>query len=80
MELLLKEKPKRKVPGRIDHQYKVFAQYAGEADEAQKYGYTWNQICRAVQDELRQKGEWDECWGFWDVRDVINAAKRRESL
>ncbi|MDR1509986.1 MAG: hypothetical protein LBS53_10140 [Synergistaceae bacterium] len=76
MELLKDKKPWRNRPGRTDRQYRVFVSYTAEAEEAQKRGYTWNQICRAVRDELMQKGEWDECWNVWDVRNVINAAKR----
>jgi hypothetical protein len=79
MELLRDKKPWRRVSERIDKQYRVFVGYTAETEEAQKHGYSWHQICSAVQEELRQKGEWDESWGFWDVQKVINAAKRNNA-
>jgi hypothetical protein len=79
IERLLKQKPKRRVSERFDHQYKMFVGYMPEIEEAQKLGYSWHQICGAVQNEMTEKGEWDESWGFWDVQKFYYAAKRKRA-
>jgi hypothetical protein len=80
MELLLREKPRRNVGVRTDRQYQTIVSYLDEASEAQKKGYSWNQICQAIRDELTQKGEWNETWDFWDAMKIISAKRREQSV
>ena len=77
MELLQQQKPRRRTSERIDRQYKAFVGYISEIEEAQRYGYTWNQIGSAVRVEMGAKGEWDESWDIFDVQKIFYMEKRR---
>ena len=79
MELLQQQKPRRRTSERIDRQFKAFVGYIPEIEEAQRYGYTWNQIGSAVRAEMDAKGEWDANWEIFDVQKIFYMQKRRSA-
>ena len=76
LEILKKELPKRRVAARIEKQLGVIRPYFDEIKEAQDKGYSWSQICKAVEKELSQKGEWLNGWSTWDVQRVFYIIKK----
>lgn len=76
MEILKQQKPKRRTLERVDRQFMAFLTYKGEIEEAQRHGYSWCQIGKAIEAEMRERGTWDETWSVWDVQKVYQALRR----
>lgn len=79
MEILKQEKPRRRTSERVDRQFTAFSGYKEEIEEAQRYGYSWNQIGNAVRSEMQKAGTWDETWSMWDVQKIHQMLRRRET-
>lgn len=76
MEILRHQRPRRRTAERIDRQYMAFIGYREEIEEAQRHGYSWCQIGKAIEAEMRERGTWDETWSVWDVQKVYQALRR----
>lgn len=64
---LLDEAPKNRAVVRVDRQYELTKKLVPEIEEARAHGYSWSQVTRAVEEALRETGEWREEWHRWDI-------------
>lgn len=64
---LLDEVPRNRAVARVDRQYELTRRLVPEIDEARAHGYSWSQVTRAVEEALRETGEWREEWHRWDI-------------
>lgn len=73
---LLSEVPKRRNAVRVDRQYELTKELIPEIDEARARGYSWSQVTRAVEEMLRESGEWREEWRRWDIEKNYKRIKK----
>lgn len=70
LELLLNDKPRNASKQRIDKQYTIVKELMPQLEEARRYGYSWSQVCRAVEGLLRSCGKWNESWHCYDTEKI----------
>ena len=76
MERLSKEVPKRSAAYEHNPQYQATLQFMEEIEEAKRLGYSWWQVGKAVEEELRSTGVWQESWRFHDTEKFFNQIKK----
>jgi hypothetical protein len=66
--------PKHRSLGELSPQYQLTKSYRDEIREAKQLGYSWPQICGAVEKDAKGKGLWREEWNgnFWFVEKLYN--------
>ena len=59
------EVPKRSAQRQNNPQYQAIRELFNDIKAAKERGYSWHQICTAVQAELTEAGYWQASWDFW---------------
>lgn len=73
---LLDEVPRNRAVARVDRQYELTRGLVPEIDEARAHGYSWSQVTQAVEEALKEAGDWREGWHRYDIEKNYRQIKK----
>jgi hypothetical protein len=78
IDRLKREVPRRRAGVRVDLFYELTGKFIPEIEEARRYGYSWPQICHAIEDECLAQGIWNEKWHCYDIQSNYRRIKKED--
>lgn len=79
LERLKREVPRNRRGVRVDHFYELTKKFVKEIEEARQYGYSWVQICVAIQSECEVQGKWNKNWRALDIQSNYYKIKKEKT-
>jgi hypothetical protein len=76
IDRLKREVPRRRTGVRVDLFYELTKKFIPEIEEARSYGYSWSQICPAIEAECQAQGIWNCKWRSYDIEDNYRRIKK----
>jgi hypothetical protein len=76
IDRLKREIPRRRTGVRVDQFYELTKKLIPEIEEARGYGYSWTQICRAIEAECLAQGNWNSEWRSYDIEKNYRRIKK----
>ena len=73
---LLDEVLRNRAVARVDRQYELTRGLVPEIDEARAHGYSWSQVTQAVEEALKEAGDWREGWHRYDIEKNYRQIKK----
>ena len=76
LERLKREIPKHCKGVRVDNFYTLTKKFITEIEEARSLGYSWGQVCKAIEAECQAQGVWNDGWSSYDIESNYRRIKR----